>query len=169
MGLSRFSFVWEGERVTAKDIEARIWPLLEPEAPRHGLELVAVEVTGTHRPTIRVFLDRPGGIDLDTVAQANAWVSAVLDEADPVPAAYTLELSSPGIERPLVRIEDFQRHVGEDVSLKTERKIDGRARFTGTIEQVDDETIVIAAEDDKKYRLPHSAIAKARLKVTIDL
>ena len=83
---------------------ARLTELLEPEAAAHGFELVAVEVAGGRgTPVIRVLLDREDGIDLDAIGSANRWVSELLDEADPISAPYMLEVSSPGIDRPLVK------------------------------------------------------------------
>jgi ribosome maturation factor RimP len=155
--------------VAGKDVEARITALLEPEAPRHGLELVAVEVVGTQRhPTVRVYLDRDGGIDIDAIAEANRWVSDLLDADDPIEAGYVLEVSSPGIERPLVKLADYERHIGSEAHVRTSAKVEGRNRFTGTITAVEGDTIVLA-DGEEAYRLPHPAIAKARLKVDIDL
>lgn len=154
--------------MAGKDVGSRVSALLEIESARHGLELVAVEVVGSHRPTIRVFLDREGGIDIDAIAAANRWISATLDADDPVKGAYTLEVSSPGIERPLVKIADFERHIGAEAHVKTGVPIDGRSKFTGTITEVDGDTVVLTDEKGT-YKLPHAAIAKARLKVEVGL
>ncbi len=152
----------------SKDLEGRITALLESEAASHGLELVAVEVVGAHRPTVRVYLDREGGIDLDSVAEANRWISSALEGDDPIRGAYTLEVSSPGIERPLVKVADFERYVGSQAQVKMGVPVNGRVRFTGVIDGVEGDTVLLA-DDKGMYRLPHEAIAKARLKVEIDL
>jgi ribosome maturation factor RimP len=137
---------------------------LEPRAREHGLELVTVEVIGggRHR-TVRVFLDREGGIDIDAIADANPWISEVLDAMPQLSGPFTLEVSSPGIERPLRTREHFERFTGEKVSVQTHRPIDGRSRFTGTLVGFDGDEVVIQA-DDGELRVPFDGIERARLK-----
>ena len=91
--------------------------VLEPLAEGNGLELVTVEVAGTKKnPILRVCLDTPqGGINLDQLAEAREWVDAAVDELDPFKESFVLEVSSPGIDRPLRKLSDFERFVGEDV------------------------------------------------------
>jgi ribosome maturation factor RimP len=145
----------------------RLEAQLTPRAEENGLELVAVELAGAeHQPIVRVFLDRSGGIDLDSICEANAWVSDELEDVPELSGAYTLEVSSPGIERPLRKLSDFQRFAGQTVALKT-KPVDGRSAFTGTIDAVEGEDILIAV-DGTQYRVPSAAIKKARLKVDID-
>lgn len=143
--------------------------LLEPEAPGHGLELVAVEVVGgANRPTVRVYLDREGGIDLDAICDANGWISAALDGSELIRGAYTLEVSSPGIERPLRTLSDFDRYAGSEISLKTTTPVAGRSRFTGSISAVEGNDILLDVDGDE-VRIAHGNVAKARLKVEIEL
>lgn len=150
----------------AKNLVATLTEALEPLAASKGFELVAVEVAGSAgRPTVRVFLDRPGGIDLDAITEANGFVSPVID--DLVPGAYTLEVSSPGIERPLVKLADFERFAGEEASVRTGRPIEGRSNFTGRITAVEGDTIVLDV-DGTTYRIPHESVSKARLRAEID-
>jgi len=147
----------------AERLEAQLTTVAE----EHGLELVAVELAGAdHQPIVRVFLDRDGGIDLDAVCAANAWVSDELDSISELSGPYTLEVSSPGIERPLRKLSDFQRFVGQTATLKT-RPVDGRSAFTGTIHAVEGEDILMTV-DGTQYRVPSAAIKKAKLKVDID-
>lgn len=151
-----------------KDLDRRITALLESEAHRRGTEIVAVEVIGGHgHPTVRVYLDRPGGIDIDAIAEANRWIDAVLEADEPFKGAYTLEVSSPGIERPLVKLTDFERFAGQPASVRLDEPLGGRAKFFGTIDGVDGETILLTS-DDETFRLPFGHIAKARLKPEID-
>ena len=91
--------------------------VLEPLAEGNGLELVTVEVAGTKKnPILRVCLDTPqGGINLDQLAEAREWVDAAVDELDPFKESFVLEVSSPGIDRPLRKLSDFERFAGEDV------------------------------------------------------
>ncbi len=149
-------------------LHERIEALLEPAAAREGFELVAVETAGaTKAPVIRVFVDREGGIDVDALVDANRWISEVLDETDPVRSAYTLEVSSPGVDRPLTKLEHFVRFSGQTAKIKTS-PIEGRSAFRGTIVSVEDDTIVFDIEDGDTVRIPHAAITKARLKGTVD-
>ncbi len=118
-------------------------------------------------PIVRIFLDREQSIDLDAVAAANAWVSEALEDYDGLRGPFTLEVSSPGIERPLRTREHFERHVNGTAKVKTSRPIDGRSAFTGTITAVEGDEIVMGCEGTT-YRIPLDAVRKANLKVEID-
>ena len=97
--------------------ERRLLEALEPLATAHDVEIVTVEVVGSRKaPTIRVYLDCDGGIGFDELAASQKWVNELMDELDPFPGAYTLEVSSPGIDRPLRTPEHFQRFAGERCS-----------------------------------------------------
>jgi ribosome maturation factor RimP len=144
----------------AEKVEA----LLAPEAARHGFELVAVETAGGHhQPVIRVFLDREGGIDLEAICDANEWVDAVVESSAGLTGPYTLEVSSPGVDRPLRKLADFQRFAGERAKIKTV-PIEGRSSFTGTIEGVEGDEILFGLEDGTSVRIPFGSVVKARLK-----
>jgi len=102
------------------ELVAKLVDILEPEAEKHGYELVAVEQSGgRHTPVIRVLLDREDGVDLEAITIANRWVTELFDELDPINGPYTLEVSSPGIDRPLRKLSDFDRFAGETVTVKT--------------------------------------------------
>jgi len=138
---------------------------LGPQADGRGFELVAVESTGSAgAPLIRVYLDRDGGIDLETVAEANAWIAETIEATGAVRGAYTLEVSSPGIERPLRTLEHFKRFTGSDARIRTTRTADGRSRYTGTIIAVEGTDIILDV-DGERVRIPHGSITKAHLKV----
>jgi ribosome maturation factor RimP len=129
---------------------------------------VAVEVAGAPRlPVVRVYLDREGGIDIDTVAEANTWMSAALDELGEPTEPFTLEVSSPGIERPLRKPADFRRFIGSRVEAKTSRPIDGRKQFTGTISEAGDDAFTLDV-DGTMFRLEYDSLSRARLRVDID-
>lgn len=146
----------------------RLLALLEPLADEHGYELLAVETAGAdHMPILRIFLDREQGIDLDAVAAANEWVSEALEEYDGLRGPFTLEVSSPGIERPLRTRAHFERFTGSTAKIKTVRPIDERSAFTGMIDAVDGDDIVLDC-DGTTYRIPVDAVRKANLKVEID-
>ncbi|MFA5843590.1 MAG: ribosome maturation factor RimP [Coriobacteriia bacterium] len=147
----------------------RIIELLSPEAVARGLELVWVELAGSHgRRIVRVFLDREGGIDVDTLAAANGWIGESLD-ADPGSSGpYTLEVSSPGLDRPLRTIVDFARFTGSRAVVSTKETHAGRRTYTGRIAAVDGDTIVLEV-DGGAVRLLHADIAKARLRADITI
>lgn len=121
--------------------------LLEPLAGAHGLDLVDVEVAGTRKnPILRVFLDTPeGGITLDELAEAQSWVDAAIEECDPFQEAYTLEVSSPGIDRPLRRAADFERFAGQrcKVQLKPGQ---ARSNFTGTLRGIQGDEVLVECD-----------------------
>lgn len=139
--------------------------LLEPVAEQHGFELVAVEQSGGRKtPVIRVMLDREGGIDLDAVCEANAWVSDAIDEADPISGPYLLEVSSPGVDRPLRKREDFVRFAGETATIKTKPTgRPGRSAWTGTLVGLEDDDVVLDVDGDR-VAVPFESVQKARLK-----
>jgi ribosome maturation factor RimP len=142
--------------------------LLTPIAEEHELELLLLELAGSQRnPVVRVFLDRDGGIGIDDITQANKWLKAVLDEVPAYTNGYTLEVSSPGIERPLVTLAHFERFVGSDAAVTVSPEIDGHKRFTGTITGVEG-TDVLFDVDGTTIRVPLRAIVKARLRAEID-
>jgi ribosome maturation factor RimP len=145
-------------------LESELIALLEPLAAEHGLELVAADaVGGSSHQTVRVFLDRTGGIDIDSIAEANEWISAALDTVQRLSGPYTLEVSSPGIERPLRTRAHFERFAGSTAVVHTARPIDGRSRFTGAIVAVDGDDIVLDV-DGSERRVPFDIVERARLK-----
>lgn len=148
----------------AKDLSTKLTSLLEPIAQEHGLELVAVEQAGgRHTPVIRVLLDREGGLDIDAICAANAWVSEALDDADPISGSYTLEVSTPGVDRPLTKPEDFERFSGETAKIKTRPDASVKGSWTGTIVGREDASVVLDV-DGQRVVVPFDDIAKARLK-----
>jgi ribosome maturation factor RimP len=111
---------------------------------------------------IRVFIDKPEGIDLDDCEKVSLAVSALLDVEDPVPGNYNLEVSSPGLDRKLTKVEHFQRFVGETVKVQMRFPIEGRRRFRGTLVSSDEENIVVEV-DGESHSLPLKTIDTARL------
>ena len=135
-------------------VTQRVHELVEPLLAAHDVEVVDVEQQGA---TLRVTVDRPGGIDLDAVSEATLVVSDALDRHDPVPGRYTLEVSSPGVERALRTPEHFRRFVGAAVNVKTRPGTEGERRVEGTLESADEDAVVVAGR-----RLPYDDIEKAR-------
>lgn len=137
--------------------------LLEPSIEQLGYELTDIEVKlGGKDGVVRVFIDGPEGIGLEDCEAVSRQVSAVLDVEDPLPGQYVLEVSSPGLDRKLTKIEHFQRFTGEDVRIKLRLPIAGRRNFRGALRAADKETIEIEV-DGERHSLPLAAIESARL------
>lgn len=123
------------------------------------VEVVDVEVKAK---LVRVTLDRPEGVDLELLTLANRILSAALDLCDPIPGRYSLEVSSPGLERLLRTPEHFARHVGTQISVKTRPGVPGERRFRGELTAADDAGITVAIEAGESRRLDYGAIERAR-------
>ncbi len=136
--------------------------LLEPVVTDLGYELLLIELIGSGQRILRLYIDAPGGVNLDDCELVSRNVSAVLDVDDPIAGAYNLEVSSPGIERPLVRDEHFRRHVGERVKVRLMKNISGRKRFTGVLTRVVDGGVVVEV-DGETYEFAYDDIESARL------
>ena len=137
--------------------------LLEPAIERLGYELTDLEVKlGGRSGVVRVFIDHPDGIALDDCEKVSLAVSALLDVEDPLPGHYNLEVSSPGVDRKLTKIEHFQRFEGETLKVSMRFPIDGRKRFRGKLVSSDNENIVVEV-DGESYSLPMATIDTARL------
>ena len=132
--------------------------LLEPAVQAVDLELFDVEMKSG---VLVVTVDRDGGVDLDALTEANRAVSAVLDERDPFPGSYTLEVSSPGVERNLRVPRHFAQAVGETVSVKTRPQVPGERRLTGELVAADDDGFELAGETGR-VRLVYSDVDRAR-------
>ncbi len=146
------------------DLVEKLTELLEPLAVEQGVELVAVEQSGGHKSTvIRVLLDCEDGLDIDAICEANNWVSDALDEADPIAGPFVLEVSSPGVDRPLRTREHFERFAGETVSIKTTAQSPARSSWSGTLVGLEGDDVVLAV-DDEHVRIPLDTVHKARLK-----
>ena len=134
----------------------------EPVLSSLGLELVDVEVVGAGRArTLRLTVDREGGIDLETLAQANRPVLDALDAVEALTGPYTLELSSPGLERPLRRPAEFRRFVGTTISVKSHELVAGVRRHRGLLAEADDTGIGLEVDGEHR-RFSYDAIASAR-------
>jgi ribosome maturation factor RimP len=151
------------------DAEALVRPVIE----QAGFEFVELATTREHgRKVLRVVVDRPGGVDLDALSQLSATVSRHLDQEGYEDGPYGLEVSSPGIERPLKRPEHFARSVGEQVKVKTTAPMAGSRTHTGTLVSADEDAIVIATTDGDggtgDLRVPYADIVSARTVVDWD-
>lgn len=136
-------------------LEAGVWAL--------GFELVDAELAGARQhPTLRVYIDSPQGVTVDDCADVSRQLSAILDVEDPIPGSYTLEVSSPGLDRPLVSPADFRRFQGATVKIRLRHGLDGRRNFTGRLMETTAEGVVVEV-DRERFTLPFADIERARL------
>jgi len=148
----------------------RVAQVVEPAIMSEGYALVDVELEGgTGARTLRLFIDKPGeGITLDDCQKVSELLGPLLDVEDVVDGRYFLEISSPGVNRRIRKKEDFERFAGDKVKIRTRSPIDGRSKFTGTIEGVEGGEVLIRTENSKSertYRIPFASIVKANLQV----
>ncbi|HWO41885.1 MAG TPA: ribosome maturation factor RimP [Candidatus Eisenbacteria bacterium] len=142
---------------------ARVWELAEPLAALEGMEIVDIELRGegTRRAKVlRLYLDKPGGADVESLTRVSRELGEILDARDPIEGAYTLEVSSPGINRPLKKPEHFSRFVGKRVRVRTREMIEGRRSFLGILQAVSEHQIALE-QDGKRYEIPFSAIERS--------
>jgi ribosome maturation factor RimP len=153
--------------------ENRIWEIAEPAIQSEGMELVCVEcIQMKSRWIVRLYIDREGGVTIDDCALISDQVGDLLDVNDVPPEAYTLEISSPGLDRPLVKDKDFIRFLGSRVVIQTEYKIDGIRNFKGILKdyRVDErggKTLIIDLSG-KICTVPREAVLKANLEGLLD-
>jgi ribosome maturation factor RimP len=149
----------------SRAIEAKVWELAAPLAERAGAELIDVEfVREAGEWYLRLFIDREAApVDHDLCEAVSDLVSAALDETDPIPQSYYLEVSSPGLERPLKRQEDFLRYEGSDVVVKLYAARDGQKEFTGRLLGRDEDGVRVETEG-AEVLFPLDSIAKVHLK-----
>ena len=161
--------------ITETGVAARVATVAAPVAGDLGLRLVRVKITPTNGCTVQIMAERPDGTmsvaDCERLSRA---LSPVLDLEDPVPQAYNLEVSSPGIDRPLVRTSDFERWAGYEAKIEMAVPIEGRKRFRGLVRGVEGEALLIELPDVKEgeealRRLPLADLGDARLVLTDDL
>lgn len=129
-------------------IDRRLAEIIAPVIEGMGFELVRLRLMGGKSKTLQIMAERPGGgIEVEDCADISTTVSAVLDVEDPIAEAYTLEVSSPGIDRPLTRLKDFETWRGYEARLETTELIDGRRRFKGELQGVDGDEVLIEVEE----------------------
>ena len=137
--------------------------MITPAVEALGYEMWGLEFHGHGRPPLlRVYIDSENGITVDDCAAASRQISGVLDVEDPISSEYTLEVSSPGMDRPLFTLDQFGRYVGEWVKVKLRAPFDGRRNFRGRLNAVEGDEIVVAV-DESEYLLPIELIEKANV------
>ncbi|MGD1957021.1 MAG: ribosome maturation factor RimP [Sphingomonadales bacterium] len=145
----------------------QLWTIMEPAAEALGYRLVRVSFGGGQRAVLQVMAERPdGSFTIDDCEALSRDLSAVLDVEDPIAQEYVLEVSSPGIDRHLVRLEDFEKFVGFEAKVTAKAQIDGRRRFTGRITDVQDDGMVQIDCAEGTFPIPFDGIEKAKLILT---
>ncbi len=138
--------------------------LFEPVVESMGYELVGIEFhSSEHHGVLRLYIDHDNGITVDDCARVSRQISAVIDVEDPIAMAFDLEVSSPGINRPLFKLGDFEKYSGEKAKIKLGVALNGRKNFSGVLKGIDNDQHVIIDVDNEIFELPHQDIAKAHL------
>ncbi|HBZ42950.1 MAG TPA: ribosome maturation factor RimP [Maritimibacter sp.] len=154
-------------------IDRRLADIVRPVIEDMGFELVRLRLMGGKTSTLQIMAEKPeGGIEVDDLSEINTALGATLDVEDPIDGEYTLEVSSPGIDRPLTRFKDFDAWTGWLAKVETSELIGGRKRFKGVLQGTEDSEILIEIEDDGEpviIGLTFDLLAEAKLVLTDDL
>ncbi|MCL6558532.1 MAG: ribosome maturation factor RimP [Firmicutes bacterium] len=144
-------------------IDELVGQLALPVVQEAGLELVDVEfVKEGGRWYLRLFIDKPGGIELDDCQRVSEKIDRLLDERDPIPQSYVLEVSSPGLERPLKKPADYERYAGRLAQITTFAPIEGQKKFTGHLKGLREKNVVLEVKDTEVV-IPLEQVVSARL------
>ena len=147
-----------------EEYEQKTEELLEPIVSALGFELVDVEyVKEAGTWYLRAYIDKPGGIAINDCEVVSRELSDLLDQKDFIDDSYILEVSSPGLGRPLKKERDFARSIGAEVEIRTYRMVEGRKEFTGVLEEYDSESVTVSYEDGTKQNFDRKEIALIRL------
>ena len=152
-----------------QSVSEQIQAIAARVAAERNLEFVHCEVVGSKRnPVVRVFIDKPGGVTHEDCASVSRQIEAILDADDFIPSAYLLEVSSPGLERGLYSLQDFEKFAGQMARVKTNVPIDGQKNFSGRITSVEGDEIVFADKTRGEARFPYAVVAKANLEIDLE-
>ena len=143
-------------------LKERLIALLEPPLTAMGYELVDLEVRVGGNGLLRIYIDQENGVDLEDCERVSRQIGAFLDVEEPIPDSYTLEVSSPGLDRPLRTAADFERFAGHEAKIRLAGPLEGRRNFKGRLCGIDDEGVLIDV-DGRQWRLPLAEVAAAHL------
>jgi ribosome maturation factor RimP len=145
----------------------RLEKLLAPVLAHQELDLVRVQLSGQHRPTLQIMIDRldETAVTIEDCTGASREISALLDVEDLIEGSYKLEVTSPGLDRPLIKIRDFQRFIGHEIKFQTCEMKEGRKKFTGILEKADEKSIQVRLNDKEaqSIEVTYSDIQQAKL------
>ena len=155
--------------MASSSVADRVQAIAERVAIDHGVELVHAEVAGPdNKPIVRIFIDKPNGVTHQDCSEVSLHVGTVLDVEDFIHASYTLEVSSPGIERGLYKRHDYERFAGSLAKLRTRKPIHGQRNFRGRLLGIDGEDILFEDRTSGPVRVPFEVVAKANLEMDVD-
>lgn len=155
--------------MSERPIETRIREIASAITTENGLEFIHSELVGARGSmTVRIFIDKPGGVSHEDCSVVSRALDNVLESEDLIPNAYILEVSSPGIERDLYSIEDFKKFVGSPAKVKTREAINGQRNFRGKIVAVEGEDIVFDDRINGSVSFPYSIVVKANLEIDLE-
>ncbi|HEV7681775.1 MAG TPA: ribosome maturation factor RimP [Pyrinomonadaceae bacterium] len=155
--------------MASSSVEERVRAIAERVAIDHGMELVHAEVAGPeNKPIVRVFIDKPNGVTHQDCSEMSLHVGTVLDVEDFIHASYTLEVSSPGIERGLYKRQDYERFAGSLAKMRTRKPINGQRNFRGRLLGVDGADVLFEDRTSGQVRVALEIIAKANLEMDVD-
>lgn len=150
-------------------IEERVKEIAAKAAAKNGVEFVHCEIVGAKRNmTVRVYIDKPGGVSVEDCADVSRSMDETLDADDLIPSAYLLEVSSPGLERELYSFEDFKKFSGQRVKVKLATAINGQKVFIGQIAGTNGSEILLNEKTQGEIRFPYSEVVKANLRVDLE-
>ena len=150
-------------------IAARVQELAERVAIDHGLELVHAEVAGPeNKPIVRIFIDKPQGVTHEDCSEVSTHLGTILDVEDFIHASYTLEVSSPGLERGLYKRADYERFAGSQVKLRTKTPVNGQRNFRGRLIGIDGEAVLLDDRTSGAVRIAFDSIVKSNLELDVD-
>jgi len=151
-----------------EELAGKIRELIEPAIDSMGVELDDMELGRMKgKILLRVYIEKQGGVSIGDCERVSREIATVLDVEDPVPGAYVLEVSSPGLDRPLRKPRDFIRFSGKKVRVVTNEPVDKQTFFVGKIEDATDEDVMLVLQKDKKITISYNNISKARLEVEV--
>ena len=150
-------------------VAERVCQIAEQAAIDHGLELVHAEVAGPDgHPVVRVFIDKPGGVTHEDCSDVSHQIGTVLDVEDFIHSAYTLEVSSPGLERGLYKLADYERFAGSQARIKTRVALSNQRNFRGRIAGIDNQNVIFEDRTSGRVAIPLDSIVKANLEVDVE-
>ena len=155
--------------MASSSVEDRVKAIAERVAIGNGLELVHAEVAGPdNKPIVRIFIDKPNGVTHQDCSEVSLHVGTVLDVEDFIHASYTLEVSSPGIERGLYKRQDYERFAGSLAKMRTRKPVNGQRNFRGRLLGLDGEDVLFEDRTSGRVKVPFEVVAKANLEMDVD-
>jgi len=149
-----------------KNLISTVKNIAEPLAEELGYELVDVEfVKEGNRYFLRIFIDKPGGVNLDDCQKMSQLVGKKLDEVDPIDVSYYLEVSSPGLDRPLKTDKDLKRNLGKEIEVKLYEQLEGKKILEGVLENFTEDEIILKVDEDKVINISRNKIALIKLAI----